>query len=167
MALLGPRYHLVTPFYSREMLEAWLELPRLGLEGRAFYRQMLAHLHPAIAKIPHDEEIHSIIPNLKWLSRAYLRYGSKVLREALARARWASRLIGDPYTDDIWRLSYAIKPKDRAEMESAVRAADRVCQDVLDFSPVEFLQGAAKPTPRVYRIAWAVASYAEMLSRES
>jgi hypothetical protein len=167
MALLGPRYHLVTPVYSSEMLRAWLEIPRLGLEGRAFYRQMLACLYPATARIPHAEEEHPIIPNFKWLSREYLRWGAKTLRwrlPGLPGVRSFARLMGAGEDSDIWSRSYSITPQDRAEMEIAVRTADRNCQDVLDFSPVDFLQGASKPTPRVCRIAWAVASYAEMLS---
>jgi hypothetical protein len=167
MALLGPRYHLVTPFYSREVLSAWLEVPRLGLEGRALFRQMLARLYPVAARIPHAEEVHPIIPNFKWLSREYVRWGAKSLRQRLPRLpgiHGFSRLMGAAGDSDIWSLAYSITPEDRAEMEGVVRAADRVCQDVLAFSPVEFLHSARRPTWRVCRIAWTVASYAVMLS---
>jgi hypothetical protein len=72
--------------------------------------------------------------------------------------------MGAAGDSDIWSLAYSITPEDRAEMEGVVRAADRVCQDVLAFSPVEFLHSARRPTWRVCRIAWTVASYAVMLS---
>jgi hypothetical protein len=167
MALLGPRYHMVTPFYSGDMLRAWLEVPRLGLEGRALLRQMLARLYSVAARIPHAEEIHPIIPNITWLGREFVRSRAASLQQklpGLPGVRRVSRMMGAAKESNIWRLSYSLTPEDRAEMEAAVRADDQVCQDVLGLSPVEFLQAAKTRTPRVYRIAWAVASYARVLA---
>ena len=140
--VLSSRFRTVAPFYNRELIETWLSQPRELLAGRSLFRQLLARHFPAMARIPHSEEMHPILPD--WHHRMQHAFTTRIRRPISSliarlpiigwRLQRQQRLRRQRWNPDIWALTYRPTEAQRAASRARVAAHLDTLQTCLGFS---------------------------------
>jgi hypothetical protein len=172
MAMLGSKFHMVTPSYDREVWNAYFSLPRFAMDDRYILRRIYSTYFPDLAAIPHAEEEYPIVPKI----RTMFRFAVRNYRHAAARKLLGPQLYEawiqqrrDPY---IWRMSYgAATPALRKRMLSSIessrsRLMKRFHINADDISRVLPADTAAAHTHLARRM-FALNKYAEWLESKA
>jgi len=105
--LLGQSFDVVAPFYDPEVMNYWTSMPSIALDDKYLQRQMLKLGFPNLARIPHDQEVMAIIPNLgNQLSGLFERTARRLL------ARIYGRITGYG-KGSIWALAGGLSTKEQ------------------------------------------------------
>lgn len=168
--MLSSRFHVIAPYYDRGLIEIWLAQPRELLTGRQLYRQLLARHFPAMARIPHSEEKHPILPD--WRHR--LRYKSStrimqpvfnlVTRLPVVGWRLQRRFSRNP---DIWALTNHVSAERHEASLEKIRAHLSVLRMYLglDLSENDLTQIGGSKT--LLRNLEALVSFSAYIDRSS
>ena len=133
--ILGSRFHVIAPFHSRDVNNAFLSLPKAMLDDRLVYRQLMVAKYPEMAKIPHCEETLPILPNLNTQLRLFIRsLPRKILSNRLSR-----RILYRGDSDKIWSSAFGVTPQQEEFMMSRIKVLKSNSEDLLglpDLSPL-------------------------------
>jgi hypothetical protein len=136
MPYLGQEYRAGAPFYDRRQIEAWMSIPRMGLETRDFLRKLFQSRYPEVASMPHAEEYPERLPNnlasfQHLMGHLTRRVGDGILRRIVpGYDRWTERRY-------IWGKWHRRTKGEIARQEKAMEENRGIVEDVLGWSPEE------------------------------
>ncbi len=149
IGLVANHFDVMAPNYDLEVMKAWLSVPRIALEKRSFFRELLAREFPELAKIPHPTEMHPILPNLKRQLAFYLEGKWSRLR---------MRLLGKhPNIELLWCV---LTPGQRQTMLSEIGSLREVAEDGLGLKMPEDVKMLEKSHPQIVRNLFLMTRYA-------
>ncbi len=161
--LLSERFSVVAPYYAPGVIDAWLSVPRIALDGRQMLRTLMAREYPRLAEIPHAEEAKPIVANLRNEVLDFVQGIPDKVRRSIPGVRDLTGRWRPGRNTDIWALAYGFTPALAVEVRDAIVEKQDVLERVLGITLPGPSLADALASAALLRCFYALASYASHL----